>query len=219
MTVLCLTGWQQPANALANIVPDAVHFDYGAYDNVKNMFEALPKAPRLAIGWSLGGQLLVRAIAGGHIKPASLMLLGVPFQWVADAQFTEGVPAEAVSDIKANYARDPQAMLKNFNALIALNDKHEKQILRVLNKSVRVWPNGMYWRDELARTSCVAFNFSDFPPTTIIHGTEDKVIRPINAKAFAERLPQAELLLWPHCAHAPHLHDAPALTQIVNRYV
>ena len=47
MSLLYLTGWQQPADALSILAPDAQHFDYAAYDNVEDMFAALPKTPRL----------------------------------------------------------------------------------------------------------------------------------------------------------------------------
>jgi pimeloyl-ACP methyl ester carboxylesterase len=218
MSVLCLTGWQQPADALASIAPDALHFDYSTYDSVDAVFAALPRAPRLAVGWSLGGQLLVRAIAMGHIRPQALILLGAPFQWVEDANFS-GVSKAMAGDARANYAAQPQAMLKNLNALVALGDAHEKSILRSLNASLSLWKRGPFWLDELTRTSCRELNFSGFPPTVIIHGAKDKVIYPHNAHAFKELLPQAELQLWPECAHAPQLHDAAAFRELVLHYV
>jgi pimeloyl-[acyl-carrier protein] methyl ester esterase len=219
MTILCLSGWQQPANALSPLMPDAVHFDYSAYDNMRKMLAALPRAPHLAVGWSLGGQLLVRAIAEGYTKPEHLVLLAAPFQWVADAEFTQGIPLGAVEEVRGNYINDPEAMLKNLHALIALGDVKEKQIIRSLNAMLRLWENGMYWLDKLTYASCRRFDFSAFPPTTIVHGLKDKVIHPVNAEAYAEALPQAELQLWPECAHAPHLHDINALSDIVSRHV
>lgn len=218
MSVLCLTGWQQPADALANIAPDATHFDYAAYDNAEAMFAALPKAPGLAIGWSLGGQVLVRAVAGGHIKPGHLVLLGAAFQWIADADFTLGVPREVADEVRENYRRDARAMLGGFHALIALGDTHEKDIARGLDTTVRVWKNGAFWLEELARTSCRTLDFGNFPPTTIVHGLKDKVITAMSATAYARRIAQSQLHVWPLCAHAPHLHDPQTLRHLVTAY-
>jgi pimeloyl-[acyl-carrier protein] methyl ester esterase len=219
MSDLCLTGWQQPHDALAELVPDALHFNYAGYDNMRNMFAALPREPRLAVGWSLGGQLLARAISDGYVKPKRLILLGAPFQWVADADCPQGFPAAAVEGVRGNYIDKPEMMLKNLNGLVALGDVHERRIIKQLNRTLQVWPNGMYWLDKLTNASCRKFDFSVFPPTIIIHGMQDKVIHPWNAKAFAEAMPKAELLLWPECAHAPQLHDLPALQEIVKRHV
>ncbi len=219
MTLLCLTGWQQPPDALAELAPNAVHFDYSAYSNADAMFAALPRTADLAIGWSLGGQLLVRAVAGGYLKPKALLLLGAPFQWVAGEGIAKGIPVEAVAEVRDNYQRDPKAMLKNLNALIALGDRDEKSIVRTLNAVLSVWDNGLYWLDELTKTSCSALNFSAFPPTVIVHGDKDKVIHPVNADAYMAALPKAELMKWPDCAHAPHLHDMHALQTLVSKYV
>lgn len=218
MTVLCLTGWQQPADALANIAPSGIHFDYSAYADSQRMFAALPSQVDTAIGWSLGGQLLVRAIAGGHIKVQRLILLGAPFQWIADAHFPAGIPADIAKDVAQNYECDPAAMLSGFNTLIALGDKYEKQIVRMLN-ATEVCKNGTYWLSELARTSCRTLDFSLLPSTTLVHGLNDRVIFPDNAKAYNTHLTRSELHLWPECAHAPHLHDAEKLRQLIHEYV
>jgi pimeloyl-[acyl-carrier protein] methyl ester esterase len=219
MTTLCLTGWQQPANALACFAPDAQHFDYAAYDNVQDMFAVLPREPKLAIGWSLGGQLLVRAIAGGHIKPKALLLLGVPFQHVADEHFPHGVLVPAAAEYRDNYCRNPEGTLAQFQAYIGYGDKFAKRIIRAVNQDVSVWKNGLFWLDELARNSCRELSFSAFPETVIVHGAEDKVINPASAKAFADVIPKSEVQLWPDCGHAPHLHNPEALSRIVAPYV
>jgi pimeloyl-ACP methyl ester carboxylesterase len=219
MSILCMTGWQQPADSLANIAPGATHFDYGDYDNTDEMFGALPKSLRIAIGWSLGGQLLVRAIAAGHVKPERLLLLGAPFQWVADAHFTHGVPQAVAGDVEKNYRTGAKAMLAGFHTLIALGDTHEKQIISTLDATTQVWENGAFWLGELARASCFELDFSGFPPTTIVHGLKDKVITAMSATAFARRIAGSELHIWPLSAHAPHLHDPDILRQMVSAYV
>ena len=65
MRTLCLSGWGQPADALASIAPDATHLGYTHHDNVADVLSAIAKeAARYdrIIGWSLGGQLAVRAV-------------------------------------------------------------------------------------------------------------------------------------------------------------
>lgn len=220
MTTLCLTGWQQRADALANITPEATLFaDYSGFNDVASFFATLPQEVELAIGWSLGGQLLVRAIAGGYVKANRLILLGAPFQFMASAAFSEAMPAEAFKGVIEQYRTHPQAMVKQFAGIISTGDSFAPRIARTLGQYTDVWKQGIFWLEELARYSCAELNFSTLPPTLLVHGLKDKVIYPIQAEWFRQHLPHAELHLWPECGHAPHLHDEASLRQLVGRHV
>jgi pimeloyl-[acyl-carrier protein] methyl ester esterase len=183
------------------------------------MFSALPPSPDLAIGWSLGGQLLVRAVAAGRVTPKALLLLGAPFQHVADAHFPQGVPLGAASEYRENYRHAPMETLKQFMGYIGYGDRFATRIIRSLNQHITLWDNGLFWLDELMRTSCRILDFSRFPKTILVHGTEDKVISPENAKAFKAKIPHAELLLWSDCGHAPHLHNPDVLRKVIANHV
>ncbi len=220
MTTLCLTGWQQPADALSCIAPDtATHIDYSHHNNVEALLTTLPRSPRVAIGWSLGGQILVRAVAGGYVRPQTVILLGASFQFLSDANFTQGMPASEYPSIIAGYANAPTEMLTGFNALVGAGDQHSASIARTLNQNIIVWPQGKFWLEELGRFSCSTLNFADFPRTIIIHGLNDKVASVGQAKAFATHIASSELQLLENCAHAPHMHDTAALKALVERYV
>jgi pimeloyl-ACP methyl ester carboxylesterase len=219
MSILCLTGWQQPADALEAIAPGAQHFDYASYTDVEAMLRDLPKTPDLAIGWSLGGQLLVRAIAGGHVKPKALMLLAAPFQFIADEGFPRSMPAATFQEFRTGYRASPEETLRQFHTLLALGDTKAKPITTALNATRQAWKHGLFWLDVLAAFSCEQVDFNAFPPTTVIHGLKDKVADPANAEAFSKRISHARLLPWDNCAHAPHMHDAEALREIVRAHV
>jgi pimeloyl-ACP methyl ester carboxylesterase len=138
---------------------------------------------------------------------------------VADAHFAHGVPQAVADEVSENYSRGANAMLGGFHTLIALGDAHEKDIVRALDATLRVWKRGAFWLHELARASCRTLDFSGFPPTTIVHGLKDKVITPASAVAYARSIAQSELHVWPLCAHAPHLHDPQTLSDLVSAYV
>jgi pimeloyl-ACP methyl ester carboxylesterase len=219
MSILSFTGWQQHADALDIIAPGSTHFEYSSFDNMEDVLSRMPPHCELAIGWSLGGQLLLRAIHANAIKPDRILLLGVPFQCVASADFPEGVTAANIEDTKNNYTENPSETLKQLNALIGLGDKLASAITRTLNENLVLWGAGIYWLEELKTFSCNSLDFSHFPQTTIIHGTEDKVIYPANAHKLAKSIPNATLQFWPECAHAPHLHDPEALKKLITNHV
>lgn len=211
--ILCFTGWQQKRDALAAIVPDALHFDYAAYGNCADMFPALPGDAELVIGWSLGGQLLARAVAGGFIKPKKLVLLAAPFQCVADAHFTQAMPAADFKGIRDNYATNPRAMVAQFQAIAGFGNK---PVIRELSRDVTVWKNGLFWLEELGGTSCRNLDFSLFPETVIVHGTNDKVFDVVQAKEFAACIPRSQLVLLPEVSHALHLQVREPLKELLK---
>lgn len=216
MRILCLTGWQQEKNALATIAPDALHFDYAAYDNVETVFQMLPKTPDVAIGWSLGGQLLVRAVAGRHIRPEKLILLAAPFQCIADAHFPQGMRTEDFNAVKSHYVRNPEAAVAQFQALVAMGDKYPRRILKAIRPDSALWRDGKFWLDELGRTSCRELDFSEFPETIILHGEYDKVIHPASAKEFSLRLPSAKVFWLPDRGHALHIEGKDYLLKLIG---
>lgn len=215
MEVLCLTGWQQEKDALANIASGALHFDYASYNDVERMFSDLPGKPDIAIGWSLGGQLLVRAIAGGYVLPKKLLLVSSPYQFVANEKFSDGVSQAEFNDIRNNYKNNAREMLSQFQSVIGYGDKNQANVIRKLVKTNEIWKNGVFWLDELGRANC-GDDFRGFPETVIIHGENDKVVNLANAGKFAGILPGSHLVLLPGCSHAPHLHDPGLLKNIIG---
>ena len=45
-------------------------------------------------------------------------------------------------------------------------------------------------------------------PTLVVHGVEDKLIRPANGRRLAERIPGARLVMLDDCGHMP-MHEKP----------
>jgi 3-oxoadipate enol-lactonase len=52
-------------------------------------------------------------------------------------------------------------------------------------------------------------------PTLVVHGLDDKLIRPSNGEELARRIPGAKLVLLPQCGHMPMYEKATELAQIV----
>lgn len=218
MKILCLTGWQQPPDALAPYIPvEAIHAPYADYTSTEAFFASLPREADIAIGWSLGGQTLVRAIAGKHIQVKKLILLGASYKFMASEEFPHGATQELWQGIRAGYKASPDSMIKEFSGHIAAGDIHATRIIRTLNKTLSLWENGLFWLDELARFSCSSLDFSGFPPTLLLHGRNDRVISHEQAHSFVNSIKDAQLLSLDDCGHAPHLHDEELLKGILNR--
>lgn len=93
MTTLLLSGWTQPVDALAHLEAGATLFDYSAHGNADAAIEQMAKLnPSRVIGWSMGGQLALRAIMARAITPKHLTLIAAPMQFVADSDTSAAVP-------------------------------------------------------------------------------------------------------------------------------
>jgi pimeloyl-[acyl-carrier protein] methyl ester esterase len=218
MTVVCLTGWQQPADALAKAAPDAVHFDYGAYDNLGDCYRALADIGEVetAVGWSLGACLLLPAVAHGIIVPKRIVLLAAQYQYLRDESFPDGMPQALAQETREFYFTDPEKMVVHLSQLIARGDSEERTILRrYVPQRPKLWPNGMFWLQQLERFSCESLDLSCLPQTHILHGAQDVIAPPAHAQALHRAIPASELHLWERCGHAPHWHDADAVSRII----
>lgn len=223
MEVVALNGWAQKAESLREVLPEgSATVYYGDCASVETVFKRLQQAnpePDVLLGWSLGGQLSVRAVAAGIIKPKKLVLLGAPFQMVADKHFRGGSPKALVAASRFALAANAELMLREFQATMLAKGDSCAEAIKAVAPQYLAPMEGMqwlFWFDELARYSCRELDFSGFPPTHIIHGEEDAVIPFANAEAFCERIAGAQLHRLKKCGHAPHWHDANFVKAVIT---
>jgi pimeloyl-[acyl-carrier protein] methyl ester esterase len=225
MRSVTLTGWGQPHDALSVIAPGATHIDYTRHDTVEAALEAIAdqgKHAELVIGWSLGGQLAVRAIAAGMLMPRKLVLIGAPFQFVKSPQLALGMPRDAYEKFCENYAKNPERTLDKAWELVVKDDRREAQIrlhLEAHDKSQMLASDWLKWLTLLDGFSCEHLPFAHFPPTLLVHGEKDVVVDAKQAEFFAKAIRASRIDLWADCGHAPHWHDSDRLRQLIGVHV
>lgn len=210
MSTLILSGWTQPVDALSHIAPGPLTFDYSDYANAEAAIEALSRLePTHVIGWSMGGQLALRAIAAGALDSKHLTLIAAPHRFVGE----NGMGAETFRLFRESYAADPARTKMRFHGLIAKGDRAFRQIMELLGHHPKVeevarW---MPWLDDLAAHELNTTALANLPPTLIIHGMNDQIVPHAQGEQLARLLPNAQLNSWAEVGHAPHLHDAARL--------
>lgn len=220
MRAIALSGWGQPADALKIIAPDAVFVNFADLD-APFALDAIAEAGKdcdLAIGWSLGGQLLVRAVAAGMMRPKKLALIAPSFRFVKQGGGI-GMPQDTFRMFRDNYAANPKRTLKKAWDLIAYRDAREAKVKEHLARQdikKALAGNWLSWLDDLEQFSCETLVFKDFPPSILIHGDRDEVVYPEQARRFMDVLPQARLELFRGCGHAPHWHDAEKVRELIQ---
>ncbi len=210
MSILTLSGWTQPTNALADIIEGALGFDYSNYVSPEKAIEALQvykNTPNI-VAWSMGGWLALQAIAAGALAPRSLLLIAPPFQFVNDANFHDGMPPDIYAQFRENYATQPERTSTRFHGLVAKGDKYFRAVMERLGHHHEVTNTERWlpWLDRLSQSNLghIAVNT---PKITLIHGEEDAIVPVAQSTHLAKRHPQMQVCVWKEVSHAPHFHD------------
>lgn len=223
LETLCANGWAQPHDGLSILAPDALHLDYREcrdFTCTTGLVASVAPKVRCAIGWSLGGTLLMEAIVRGGLQAKQLVLIAPPLQFVASEDFPHGMDPLIFYQFYQNYRDNPERTASRFTGLIAKGDRHSRRIMSELDAwsgSARadIWHP---WLDKLNEQSFNEYYYKDIPQTLIIHGKNDAIVSIKQSEALAERLPQVTLRVWDEASHAVHLHDSAAVLEAIRTH-
>lgn len=213
MTTLLLSGWMQPIDALAHLEAGATLFDYSEYGNADAAIAHMASInPSRVIGWSMGGQLALRAMMAGAIAPKHLTFIAAPIQFVSDAE-VKGMDPFTFRQFRDNYASDPARTKTRLHGLVATGDRDMKRVMGSLSHHPKVEDvdHWLPWLDDLGAQRLTATVLASAPPTLIIHGMSDVVVPFTQSEHLARILPRAQVNAWAEVGHAPHVHDAARL--------
>lgn len=214
---LTLSGWVQPADAIAKQLPNgAFTFDYSDYPSPEASFEGLKQFANVPyiIGWSMGGQLAMRAILAGVLKPKHLTLIGTPHKFVSHY----GMDSFTFDNFRGNYVADPVRSKQKFLRLIAKGDKDAERVMNALtyHPDIENTARWVPWLDALAAYTLGDATFN--VPTLIIQGEHDAIVPHGQGLKLLETLPNAEFSEWRGVSHAPHVHDANRLWREITEH-
>lgn len=173
-----------------------------------------PRCPTSSAGrW--GGQLALRAIAEGVLRPRHLTLIATPWQFVGPG----GMGKETFTLFRESYQRDPARSMERFAGLVAKNDTRQREILRDFrhHPSADDAARWLPWLDALAEYHPDAAFLEQLPPTLAIHGEADAIVPVAQAEQFCA-LPNVTISRWEGTGHAPHLHDPARLAREIAEH-
>lgn len=170
----------------------------------------------VVLGWSLGGQVAMRAALDHPDKIARLVLLTSTPRFVATADWPHGMAAADLDAFGAALLADPRGTLGRFLALQTRGSPDAKTLLHALRRVLTEAPepasaalaaglNILRDTDLRAEAKRIA------QPTLVIHGALDTLTPAGAGHWLAAHLPQARALALPRAAHAPHLSHTDAV--------
>ena len=212
MQTLTLSGWTQPVDALFDVVPHAISFDYSDYPDADAAIEGLSvfKDMKGIVAWSMGANLLLRAISANALAPEHVLLIAPPYQFVNRDGFVDGMDTVTFSQFRNNYAHDTQRTVDRFHALIAKGDSKGKEVMKQLHHHPAVTDTGRWlpWLDALGIETLKNLTLPAIPRVKLLHGENDH-ITPVAQSCYIQALiANIKVERWQDVGHAPHLHDA-----------
>ncbi len=215
---ITICGWGQKPDGLANIAPDAHMLSYANSESLEAWLEALePMECDTLIGWSQGGQLALKAISEGVIKAKKLVLISVPYQFVVSSGIKCGMNNQQFVSFKYAFMAEPERTIKRFSLMMSHNDSHQKEVFNGVQSDREQIEKWEYWLELLGEFTAQEIDFSNIPEKVLlVHGADDVVVESSQTSVFMPFMPHAQVEIWDKCAHAPHLHDATRLKQLIE---
>ena len=177
----------------------------------------------MLLGWSLGGQVAMRAALDHPRKVTRLILLASTPKFVATEEWQRGMAPADLQDFGAALLADPQATLLRFLSLQTRGMSGQKAMLQQLRQTLLAAPAPS--REALAGGLAILRDTdlrAELPqltqPTLILHGALDTLTPPAAGAWLAETLPAAQHIAFSGAAHAPHLSHGIAVAAAIGRF-
>lgn len=177
----------------------------------------------ILLGWSLGGQVAMRAALDHPRRIARLILLASTPRFVATEDWPRGMGLADLEAFGAALLAEPEATLLRFLSLQTRGMPGQKTLLQQLRQSLLAAPAA----DSAALAAGLAILRdsdlrSEVPrltqPTLVLHGALDTLTPAVAGAWLAETLPAAQHLELERAAHAPHLSHAEEVADAIGRF-
>jgi pimeloyl-[acyl-carrier protein] methyl ester esterase len=161
------------------------------------------------LGWSLGGMVAQAVALRLRDRLAGLVLVSTTPRFVADQDWTHGLPALQLRALRRDLQRNFTRSLGEFFQLMMVDDRLSRQRFREIVRFAAGAGRLPEERSTLAgldllQQSDLRMQLASIKlPSLVVHGEADRII-PVGAGRYlAEQIDEAELELFPGAGHAP----------------
>lgn len=176
------------------------------------------------LGWSLGGQIAMRAAIDHPDTVARLIVMSSTPKFVASSDWTHGMALPDLRAFGASLLDDPQATLLRFLSLQTRGVAGQKTLLQQLRAAFLDAPisDAEALKQGLALL-CMTDLRAELPrlmqPTLVIHGGLDTLTPAAAGIWLADNLPNARHIELARAAHAPHLSHGDEVATEIGRFI
>ncbi|HSM69659.1 MAG TPA: alpha/beta fold hydrolase [Xanthomonadales bacterium] len=175
------------------------------------------------LGWSLGGQLALRAALDFPGRVQRMILFATGASFIARPHCPWGMDPADFRRFRAVVEADPAGALRRFNGWQVAGSEWSRETLRELNRCLgesapdaRALANGLDilgsldLSGELERLRCSVL---------LLAGAEDRLVAPEAVRRTAALIPGAQFGLIPGAGHAPFISHPEAVLEAVSAFL
>jgi len=176
------------------------------------------------LGWSLGGQIAMRAAIDYPGSVARLIVMSSTPRFVASEDWAHGMALSDLQTFGADLVSDPQSTLLRFLSLQTRGVAGQKALLQQLRAAFLDAPrsDAEALKQGLALL-CTTDLRAALPrlmqPTLVIHGSLDTLTPAAAGIWLADNLPHARHIELSRAAHAPHLSHGDEVAAEIGRFI
>lgn len=189
----------------------------------EDLASQLPQGSTL-LGWSLGGQVALRAALDHPDRVARLILLSTTPRFVTSNTWAHGLPLADLQAFGADLLGNPRATLLRFLSLQTRGAADQPGLLRALRSAFQAAPDvdPQALQAGLAML-CDTDLRADLPaltqPALVLHGALDTLTPAAAGGWLASHLPHASHVEYARAAHAPHLSHGDEVAADIRRFI
>lgn len=179
----------------------------------------------VAVGWSLGAQVLLKAYTELSDRLAGLVLVGATPRFTAAPHFPYGLPAKEAEGMRLKVRRSLERALDGFQRqlfVIGELDNPEQAaavhaaLAQVEKPSAAAALDGL---EALMSAEMLAEAAQVRCPALLLHGEQDTICLPAASAWLARTMPNSHRLVYPGCGHAPFLSRSDRFNQDLEHFV
>jgi pimeloyl-[acyl-carrier protein] methyl ester esterase len=176
---------------------------------LESIAEILPESCTIC-GWSLGGEIAIELALREPVRIRKLVLVSTTPCFVKRESWQWGMEASMLQLFAQNLKRDYRTTMKRFLTLQVNGGSDTASTLSRLRKSLaeRKEPDEAALEAglQILLTSDLREKLKYIrQPVLLLHGENDVITHPSAAKWMSAQLRESELIMLPHCGHAPFL--------------
>ena len=187
-----------------------------------DLVQQLPKNTTL-LGWSLGGQVAMRAALDHPDIITRLIVLASTPKFVESDGWGHGMALADLQEFGVALIADPQGTLLRFLSLQTRGMVDQKVLLQQLRQAFLATPqpdaDSLAGGLEMLRHTDLRAELTLLKqPTLVLHGALDTLTSRAAGAWLAQALPHSQHIEFPRAAHAPHLSHAEAVAAEIGRF-
>jgi pimeloyl-[acyl-carrier protein] methyl ester esterase len=180
----------------------------------------MPLSHTVAVGWSLGGMLLLEALIKSQEKPAGLILVGVPADFCRSEDHPWGQHPAAVRAMRRALKHAASQVLEDFaRGCLAPEEAGFGDEVKALFQADMTEAHLAAGLDYLLTTDLRARLPELAARPVIVQGEEDSIVSLKQAHFLNEHLPNSRLITLAGAGHLPFITQAARFDEILREVV